>query len=175
MPSSAMMTSMLRSSGGMGPPRFGVNLTHSILLDQQILIRPGVAPINPLDGQSLSGAIGVPQHNVALNANAFVGFLGFNLNVGWTSANEVVTPTTTLFFDDRVTSSLRTFVTLNQMFGFVRENPWLDGTRLILRVNNITDSVQGVRDSNGVTPPAYQRELLEPTGRSIEFAIRKLF
>jgi iron complex outermembrane recepter protein len=174
-PSGAQLTSMMRSSGGLGPPRFGINLSHTILLDQEILIRPGLPVLRPLDGEGLSGAFGVPQHTVALNANAFAFGLGFFTNVTWTSENEVVTPTTTLFFEDRLSVNLRGFVTLSQMMPFVRENTWLDGVRLILRVNNLTDSYQEVRDSNGATPLAYQRRLLEPTGRSFEFAIRKQF
>jgi iron complex outermembrane recepter protein len=169
------MTSMLRSGGGMGPPRFGINISHTMLLDQEILIRPGVPILRPLDGQSLSGSFGVPEHTVALNANAFAFGLGFFTNVTWTSANEVITPTTTLFFEDRLTANFRGFVTLSQAMPFVRENQWLDGVRLIVRINNLTDSYQEVRDSTGATPPAYQRLLQEPQGRSIEFGIRKQF
>ena len=174
-PTGAQMTSMMRSSGGLGPPRFGINLSHTILLDQEILIRPGLPVLRPLEGEGLSGAFGVPQHTVALNANAFAFGFGCFTNVTWTSANEVVTPTTTLFFDDRLSVNLRGFATLSQIMPFVQQNPWLDGVRLIVRVNNLTDSYQEVRDSSGATPPAYQRLLLEPTGRSIEFAIRKQF
>ena len=80
-----------------------------------------------------------------------------------------------LYFDDLLTFNLRGFLNFEARPQWVKKAPFLKGSRLILRVDNLTDSAQIVRDSAGNTPEAYQKALLAPVGRSVELSFRKQF
>ena len=109
---------------------------------------------------------------------------GFRLQGNWRGETRINGATTAnggnsnLFFDDIFTLNLRAFLSTPprpNMIPNVTIPTWLLRTRLILRVDNLTDSVQKVRDSNGNTPEAYQRGLLAPRGRFIELSVHKQF
>ena len=49
------------------------------------------------------------------------------------------------------------------------------GASLRLDIDNIFNNRPKVRDPAGIAPPSYQPDLLEPVGRTIGIAFRKLF
>ena len=57
----------------------------------------------------------------------------------------------------------------------VKRYPWLSGTRVSFRADNIFNDRLEVRDGTGATPFAFQRDLIDPVGRTVEFEIRKAF
>ena len=52
--------------------------------------------------------------------------------------------------------------------------PILKGAQMSLNFENILDAKQSVHDQNGVTPQAYQRDYLDPLGRTVRIGFRKL-
>ncbi|MDZ4273413.1 MAG: hypothetical protein U0975_12145, partial [Erythrobacter sp.] len=65
-----------RNSSGF---RYFFNLTHAIELDNEILIAPGLDPLNQLDGQA-TGAFGLPRQSSRLEAGLFGKGMGFRLS-----------------------------------------------------------------------------------------------
>ena len=45
----------------------------------------------------------------------------------------------------------------------------------MLRIDNLLNDIQNVRDANGLVPVRYQRGYLDPVGRRIEVSLRKIF
>ena len=156
--------------------RLRVGLTHTILLDQEVILAPGLAPLDPLDGTALSADRGVARHTVQADAGIFYGFVGGQLRVNWIGDSIIRgTDGSVLTFSDRFDVSLRTFLRLQTEIPFVAKNPWLNNVTLFARVNNLTDSVNDVTDENGLTPLAYQPGLLVPQGREFVVGFRKQF
>jgi iron complex outermembrane recepter protein len=175
--------------GGFGGPpgqpgRWSVSVYHTIRLDETITLAPGLAPIDILDGGAIDDTGGLRRHSVEFEGGwAFLG-AGFRLQGNWRGETRIAGATTAtggnsdLFFDDIFNVNLRMFLSTPPRADIIPNITiprWLLRSRLILRVDNLTDAVQKVRDSNGNTPESYQRGLLAPRGRFIELSVRKQF
>jgi hypothetical protein len=53
--------------------------------------------------------------------------------------------------------------------------PWLRGSRISLRVDNLFNDRINVRDRTGAEPLGFQRDQLDPLGRTVTLSVRKLF
>jgi len=166
----------LAARRGGGGWRYFANLTHTIELQNEILIAPGVAVLDQLDGDA-TGAFGFPRHSSRLEAGMFGKGIGFRLSgryTGETRLDGSGTPgSSDLFFGDLVTFDLRTFVNVDQLTG--SKAPILKNVRVSLRMDNVFDGQRSVRDENGDTPINYQAFVIDPVGRFIGIDIRKLF
>ena len=80
-----------------------------------------------------------------------------------------------LTFSDLTTINLRMFANLGQIPQVVRKHPFFRGARVTLSVYNVFDQHLRVRDVTGATPLGYEPALLDPTGRQVAIAFRKLF
>ena len=161
---------------GGGGWRYFANLTHTIELQNEILIAPGLAALDQLDGDA-TGAFGFPRHSSRLEAGMFGNGIGFRLSgryTGETRLNGSGTPgSSDLFFGDLVTFDLRTFINIDQLTK--SQSPILKNVRVSLRMDNIFDGQRAVRDEAGNTPINYQPFVIDPVGRFIGIDVRKLF
>ncbi|QIQ86697.1 hypothetical protein [Erythrobacter sp.] len=152
------------------------NLTHTIELQNEIRIAPGVPVLDQLDGDA-TGAFGLPRHTSRLEAGVFGEGLGFRLSGRYTGKTRLdgsgLPGSTDLFFDDIVTFDLRIFANIDELTG--SEEKWLDNVRVSLRADNIFDAQRRVRDEAGNTPINYQPLLIDPNGLFLGIDIRKLF
>lgn len=177
-----------RRGGGGGFGRFGggggrgqggrlqFSLTHSLNLQDEVTIRPGIAELDYLGGDALGSAGGRPRHEIEAQAGYSNNGLGARLSADWRSGTEVDSASAgTLRFSPLTTFDLRLFANLGERFDLVTKHPWLRGTQVRLEVNNLLDSKQRVRDAAGDVPFNYQQGLLNPLGRTIAISIRKLF
>lgn len=162
--------------GGFSGWRYFVSLNSTVELQNQILIAPGLAPLDQLDGDA-TGAYGLPRFNSRLEAGLFGGGIGFRLSGQYTGSSRLdgtgLAGSPDLFIGDLVTFDLRAFSNLGELLK--REDGFLDGLRVSLRLDNIFDTRREVRDSNGVTPINYQPFLIDPVGRYVGIDVRKLF
>ena len=62
-----------------------------------------------------------------------------------------------------------------QDIDFLLKSPWLRGSRIQLRVDNLFNARQRVTDENGVVPSAYVPNLVDPLGRVVRLTFRKQF
>lgn len=162
--------------GGGGRLQFGV--FHTIALTDKIVIRDGLPELDLLGGSATGSRGGSPRHQVEVRAGVVRDGIGLRLNADWNSATTVrggATSSESLRFDDFATVNLRLFATLGPQFKFVRDNRWLNGTRITLSVDNVFDSRLKVTDATGATPLNYQPALLDPLGRTVKLSIRKVF
>lgn len=164
-----------RFGGGRNGGRLTFSLTDTITLVDRVTIRDGLK-LDYLHGDAFGQSGGRPRHSIEARAGYFNNGLGARLSANWRSGTEVTTATgDNLHFSPLATFDLRLFANLGQRFDLVAKHPWLRGTSVQFRVDNIFDSKPKVRDAFGAVPLGYQPDLLDPLGRTIGITIRKLF
>jgi hypothetical protein len=175
----------LRGLGGGGPGggndgrgRFFVNLFHTIELQNELTIAPGLPVLDLLDGDALSGG-GTVRHSVELEGGMFYRGKGMRISGRYTGPSHVdgsgLPGSTDLRFGSLFTLDLRLFVDLGQQEKLVEKFKILKGSRISFNIDNLFDSYRTVTDSTGAIPLRYQRDLTDPVGRSFEIEFRKIF
>ena len=158
--------------------RWFFNLDYTLDLKSTVLIAEGGPLLDLLGGDALSGG-GNARHSVAARGGAFYKGFGTFVNARYTGpstlAGSGLPGSTDLFFDDFFTLDIRAFVDLGQQANLVEKSPFFKNVRVSFDVDNVFDARQTVTDGNGVVPLRYQPFLIDPTGRSFEIEIRKLF
>lgn len=154
--------------------RYFFNLTHSIELDNEILIASGLAPLDQLDGQA-TGAFGLPRHSSRLEAGLFGKGVGLRLSGIYTGETRLdgASGTSDLFFDDIATFNLRLFANLGEVTG--KNEGFLKDFRVSLVADNVFDAQRSVRDETGETPVNYNPFVIDPLGLYLGIDLRKLF
>ena len=154
--------------------RYFANLTHTIELANEILIAPGLDPLDQLDGEA-TGAFGQPRHSSRLEAGLFGKGVGFRLSGIYTGETRLdgAAGTTDLFFDDIVTFNLRVFANMGEVTG--KNEGLFKDLRVSLVADNLFDAQRRVRDSDGVTPINYNAFVIDPLGLYLGLDLRKLF
>ena len=169
--------------GGFGLPgggqggRWTLSLFHTLRLNDEIAIAPGLPLLDRLDGGATGGSGGSSRHSVDLEGGWFHKGTGLRLIGNWRSGSRVDGGTTApdLFFSDLMTINLRAFLNFDQRKKLIKDVPFLKGSRLALRINNLTNAIQSVRDNSGAIPLRYQPGYVDPLGRTFEVSFRKLF
>lgn len=166
-----------RGFGG-GGSRLQLAFYHTWQFRNEIVLKPGLPPINLLDGGTLGGSGGgEPQHKLEAQAGVTYRGLGARLSANWQEATTVriAGATDTLHFSDLATVNLRLFANLGGRPEWVLARPWFRGFRISLSVDNVFNSRTRVTNSAGLTPAAYQPDFLDPTGRTVRLSLRKVF
>lgn len=165
--------------GGGMPSRWSLALSHTIRLQEEITIAPGLPVLDLLNGSAVSSLGGAPRHELSLNGGLFHRGLGFRLEGNYRSATRVdgstLTGTSDLRFGDLATLNAFFFVNLDQRGNLTKKLKWLKGSRIAFRIDNVLNDVIDVRDDMGAVPLSYQRGLLDPQGRVFELSFRKRF
>ncbi|HQN54152.1 MAG TPA: TonB-dependent receptor [Novosphingobium sp.] len=173
-PGGGMMGAM-RGGGGQG--RWNVGVYHTVQFSSRVLIAPGGPALDLLDGDALSGG-GPPRHSVEFNLGAFhkgLGMFGQGTWSGPTTLKASGAPgTSDLRFGSLAKVNLSVFADLGQV-GLAKQAPFFKGARVSLRVDNLFDARQKVKDGSGMVPLSYQPDYLDPRGRVIELEFRKMF
>lgn len=156
--------------------RYFFNLNHTIELENEILIAPGLAPLDQLDGQA-TGAFGFPRHSTRLEAGIFGNGIGMRLSGRYTGETRLdgsgLPGSTDIFFGDLVRFDIRIFTEVGELVG--EPDGVLKNFRVSLRADNVFDAQREVRDADGNTPINYQPFLIDPNGLFLGIELRKLF
>ncbi|RGP40831.1 hypothetical protein BPTFM16_01123 [Altererythrobacter insulae] len=162
--------------GGNSGWRYFATYTHTVELQNEILISPGVPVLDQLDGDSTS-AFGLARHSGRLEGGIFGNGVGMRLSAVYTGSATVngsdLPGSTDIFIGDLATFDIRVFSNIGELVG--KNDGFLKGLRVSLRADNIFDARRNVTDEAGVTPINYQPFLIDPTGRYLGIDIRKLF
>ncbi len=165
-----------RGFGRDGRGRYFVNLTHSVELDNVILIAANAPVLDQLDGDTTQ-TLGFPRHTTSMRAGIFRKGKGLRVTADYTGSARVngsgLPGSSDLSIDDLLTIDLRLFVNLGEVLK--KPDTFLDDLRLAFRADNVFNARRNVRDENGAVPLAFQPGLLDPTGRFIGIDIRKIF
>lgn len=161
------------------PPRgyISLQLDHIWRLRDEVVIRRGMAPLNLLDGASLGRRGGTPRHEVTLTSYAFHKGLGGWARGSWKSGTWVDGGARgeDLTFSALPVLYLQAFVDFGNRGALAKDVKWLSDTRLMLNIDNVFETSQRVRDSQGRTPQAYQPAFMDPYGRTVRLSLRKRF
>jgi outer membrane receptor protein involved in Fe transport len=164
--------------GGDGRGRWNLSLYHTIRLDQTVRIAD-VGPVLDLLGGDATGNNPVARHGIELEGGGFYRGFGLRLAGSYTGGarieGDALAGTSSLGFAPIARFDLRLFADFGRIPGVVEAVPFLDDSRLSLRVDNLFDAQQRVTDANGVVPLSYQAGFLDPRGRFFEVSIRKQF
>jgi iron complex outermembrane receptor protein len=171
---------------GGGPPggfgggqngRLQFAVYHTVVFEDEILIRPGLPVLDLLNGAAAGNSGGQPQHEVEVQAGITQKGMGARISADWKSGTTVrgATSVGNLNFSDIAKINLRLFADLGAQRNLVQKRPWLRGSRVTLSVTNLFDQRVEVRDAAGLTPASYQSAYLDPAGRVVKLSFRKLF
>jgi TonB dependent receptor len=165
-----------RFGGGQGS-RWSVSLFHTVKFRDEISIAPGLPVLDLLGGDATGQNGGTPRHAFDLEGGWFHRGLGFRLIGAYQGPTSVRGGDLAqdLRFGSLATLNLRAFINFDQRKKLIERAPILKGTRIALRINNLFDARQHVRDGSGAVPLRYQRGFLDPLGRSVEISLRKIF
>ena len=137
-----------------------------------------LTPSSPQTDVHIGGSIGAggqPRHQFQLNAGVIDNGIGFRVSGVFTSATTVLDGGNgegALYYSSLPTLDARLFVDLQQRFlGKI----WARNARVTLSLSNIFDRRQDIHDAARVTPQIYQPAFLDPYGRTVGIAFRKLF
>jgi hypothetical protein len=168
--------------GGAGGGRLSFSLYHTWHFSENILIAPGVAPLDLLNGDATGSSGGQPRHELQSRIGYMNNGIGARLGIDWESGTHVdgaLTGTgaaaSRLNFGSLATVDLRIFANLGQMPSLVKQMPFLRGSRVQISVDNLFNQRREVTDATGATPLRYQPGYLDAQGRSISISFRKLF
>jgi len=156
--------------------RLVLSANHSIVLRDEIEIRPRLNPVDLLRGGAIGIGGGRVRHQIDSTAGITSGGLGGRVSVTWRGPSQLETringQASALSFSPLLLVNLRAFADLRR---FLPQSSWSDGLRLSLNVTNVANQRQRVRDSGGDTPLQYKPAYRDPLGRAVEFEIRKVF
>jgi uncharacterized membrane protein YgcG len=166
--------------GGFGGNIVQLSLFHTWVFKDQRVIRAGLPVLDYLNGAAVNNTSGgTPGHRIEFQSGIQRDGFRFRLEGSWESGTEVTTgvlgSTDRLDFGSLAKVNLVAQADLGQQFGLLLKHPWLRGTRVTFRVDNLFDARRRVTGGDGETPPAYEPNLLDPTGRVVRFGIRKQF
>ena len=166
---------MMRPGQGM----FQLSVYHTWRLNDEITVRKGMPVLDQLDGAAISARNGQARHEVSVQGGYFKDGLGFRFNGAWKASTWVDGGSTggqTLYFSDLATVGMNFFASFNTPArkAMVDKYPILKGAQVSLSFENLANAKQTVRDQNGTTPQAYQRDYLDPLGRTVRLGFRKL-
>ncbi|WP_196221689.1 TonB-dependent receptor [Sphingobium sp. CAP-1] len=168
--------------GGQGGGRLSFSLYHTWHFAENILIAPGVAPLDLLNGDATGSSGGQPRHEVEARVGYMNNGIGARLGVDWESGTHVdgalagtSAGSSLLDFGSLATANLRIFANLGQMPKLVKNVPFLRGSRVSIGIDNIFNQRRDVTDATGATPLRYQPGYLDPLGRTVSISFRKLF
>ncbi|HEY4071319.1 MAG TPA: TonB-dependent receptor [Sphingomicrobium sp.] len=165
-----------RFFGGGNRGRLTFSLTDTITFVDEVKVREGFPTIDYLHGDAAGQSGGTPRHQVEAQAGYFNNGLGARLAGNLRSGTDVDTLTgDNLHFSPLATFDLRLFANPGDMPEVAVNHPWLRGTQVQFRMDNIFNSKPKVHDAAGNVPLNYQPDLLDPLGRTIMISFRKLF
>ncbi len=166
------------AGGGMGS-RWSLALYHTYRIQDEILIRPGVPLLDLLNGSATSSNGGASRHELELSGGVFHKGMGFRVEGTYKSGTRVdgsgLVGSSDLRFSDLAALNAFIFVDLDQQKRFIKAIPFLKGSRLRLRIDNVLGDIIDVRDQNGLVPLSYQPGFIDPRGRVFELSFRKRF
>lgn len=162
--------------GGRNGGRVTFSLTDTITFVDKVKVGPGLPEVDYLHGDAAGQSGGTPRHSVEAQAGYFNNGLGARLVGKWRSGTTVNTLTgNDLHFSPLATFDLRLFANPGDIPEIAVKHPWLRGSQVQLRFDNMFNSRPKVHDASGNVPISYQPDLLDPLGRTIMISFRKLF
>lgn len=160
------------------PNRVEFSLFDTWYLHDVTVIRGGVPQLDLLNGAPSGVTGGQPRHKIEFHTLVHKNGFGILLAAAWRTSTVVGSGSggaaDPIVFSALGTADLRIFADLGRM-ALTKNRGWAAGTRISVSLANIADSRQRVRDAAGSTPTAFLPGYLDPPGRTVAIAARRLF
>lgn len=172
-PGSAMARTLENMSS-----RLYFTLYHTWHLQDEVVVRQDLPPLNLLGGAAIDLRGGRRRHELEFQAGAFKRGLGARVSLKWqngTTMRSLGDGGGNLSFSDLATVNINLFANLADRFGGDTRPPWLKGTRVAIGITNLFNTRPKVRDEMGEIPLRHQPAYFDPLGRLVSFSIRKVF
>lgn len=163
--------------GGGQAGRLNFSIFYTRRLEDAVVFVAGQPSVDLLHGAALGADGGGGPEKIEFEGGVTWRGLGVRLNGTWNSGYTILgaIPTEGLTYSDVTTVNMRAFFDFNAHPEWIRAHPLLRSLRIVARVENLFDTAPDVRDASGATPYADQPALLNPSGRTWEMGLRKLF
>ena len=149
-------------------------IVPTVRLRDLIELKPGLAPLDLLNGGTFDGAGG--RSKLSVNGWGGGGYngSGFNFNWQWFGPSRIDggVPQSDLHFSPIFKFGGGAYTALR---GWFPQQDWARKATVTIEVVNLLDRRQHVRDAYGATPNRYQPGYLDPLGRAVKLTLRKLF
>ena len=165
-----------RGRGGR-PGRIIFSLYHVWQFEDRAVIASDVEPLDFLNGAASGVFGGAPEHKIDAGLRYFNKGRGARLSFEWQSGSVVsgVSAADDLSFSSLSLLDLRLFQDFSRRQKIVRDNPWLDGARVTIEVENLLNDRLNVSGIDGMTPERFVQDQIDPFGRTLSIRFRKLF
>ncbi|MDP5280714.1 TonB-dependent receptor [Sphingomonas sp. DG1-23] len=159
------------------PPKQRPFLYGSVTIDwrlaDRLRLRPGSAPLDLLDGATLSGTGGRPRWEIDANLGGSLGAASLGVYGRLQGPTRIRSELAASDLNFTGRTWLVAYGSLDM--SKVSDERWAQKLSLQLTVENLLNDRIDVRDRNGATPNRFQGAYLDPLGRSIRLGLRKLF
>lgn len=165
--------------GGFGGNMLRFSAFHTWVFKDERVIRAGLPVLDYLNGSASGSNGGTAAHKIEAESAISRDGVRLQLKGSWQSGTEVASGLLgsgdRLRFGGLAKVDLSAQIDMNQQLNLLLRHPWLRGTRISFRVDNLFDAQQRVTDANGEVPTAYDPRLRDPLGRLLRLSIRKQF
>lgn len=153
------------------PLQVTMSLNHRWRLKSELVTRLGLPVIDRLGGDG-----GQSRHSLSLQATAGKRGIGATLNGNWSNPAQLASGSGRVFrIQPPLTFNLSLFVEPHHFKVAVRRSDWIDDLRVSLDIQNVTNAYRRVTFNDGREPPGFERDVIDPTGRSVQLSVRKRF
>lgn len=159
------------------PPLFlNTNFSYTHVFSSVTTVRPGLDPVDLLDGGAIGVGGGAVRHTLTGSAALTRGGNGLRMTVQVQGKSTLLSGTAAapqrFEFGRRATFGLRAFADLQPLLGGSRA---LKDTRLTVSADNLFGSRQSVTTTSGTLPTYFQPRYRDPIGRTVGIELRKVF
>ncbi len=154
-------------------PTISAFVTTTLRLENRLVLRPGAAPLDLLDGATRDGTGGRPRWETEIDLRGTAGPLSLGLYGRLRGATRIRSELASadLFFSGR--TWLVAYGSLDA--SKVVSEPWARNVSLMFTIENLLNDRINVTDRTGATPNRFQPAYIDPLGRSIRLGVRKKF
>jgi hypothetical protein len=158
------------------PIRLQVTANHTVILDSEIVIRPGLPSVDLLSGGAVSISGGLPRHRADISVAVSAPGFGIRATGAYQGGSvlEVRQGETVdvLRFDPLSTINVIAFAQASRVLPKLQ---LLKGVQLTMTVVNVANQRQRVTDPLGQTPLNFQPAYRDAVGRTVELSVRRSF
>ncbi|MEO0956208.1 MAG: hypothetical protein AAFY12_14525, partial [Pseudomonadota bacterium] len=162
-----------RKSGRPGSRR--LSLIHRWEFANELRPLATAGTLDLLDGDTIDSSLARPRHLVDLTYYQWNNGWGFYGSAQYRSSSALTTATDELEFSDTLRVILSASYEFNYADKVLDRFPVLEETRLTVGIANALDDIVSVKDGQGRTPLAYQKDVLDPVGLGWRVELRKRF
>lgn len=154
------------ASEGAKPVRLSLSGSHRIKLEDTLVVAPGIALIDKLQAGATA------RQTTTFQLVGGMQGLGLTIRGNWTGEARAAGDTG-LKYAPMVLLGLDTFIEPEHLWA--EKSAWAKDMKISLDVQNLLATYRRVVAADGTPAPGYERDLIDPIGRTIRLTVTKAF